>query len=79
MTESFAAQPWLSLVTFAPLFGALCIIARRMMARHDEAGVIDAQEQALIDNTSRWVALGITTLTFAVSLGVYALYDPSIA
>ena len=79
MTESFAGQPWLSLITFAPLFGALCIIARRMMSRTDENGNVAAAEQAQIDNTARWVALGITTLTLLVSLGVYALYDPALS
>lgn len=79
MTESFAGQPWLSLITFAPLFGALCIVARRMMARVDDNGAVVASERAQIDNTARWVALGMTTLTFIVSVGVYMLYDPSLA
>ncbi len=71
-------QPWLSLLTFAPLIGALSIILRRMMSRTDENGAIaDPREQAQIENNARWIALGITSLTFLVSLGVYALYDPS--
>ncbi len=73
-------QPWLSLLTFAPLIGALSIILRRMMSRTDENGVIvDPKEAAQIDTNARRIALGITSLTFLVSLGVYALYDSSFA
>ena len=57
MTESFASQPWLSLITFAPLIGALCIMARRMMSRVDENGAVEAAEQAAVDNTARWSRL----------------------
>ena len=79
MTESFAAQPWLTLLTFAPLIGALCIMIRRTMSRTDENGNLDPKEQAQVDKTARFVALGSTVLVFLVSLGVYALYDPSVS
>ena len=78
MTESYATQPWLTLIVFAPLIGALCIMLRRMLTRTDDAGAIDAKEIKLIDSVARWVALGATTLVFVVSVGVYlALYDPT--
>ena len=79
MTESFANQPWLSLIVFAPLIGALCIAARRLMARADDNGVIEPKELAQVENVARWVALTFTAGTFLVSLFVYTLYDPSIA
>ena len=79
MTESFAAQPWLTLLTFAPLVGALCIMLRRMMVRTNDEGVVDSKEQAQIENIARWVALTFTIGTLLVSLGVYALYDSSLA
>ncbi|MEZ5891797.1 MAG: NADH-quinone oxidoreductase subunit M [Parvularculaceae bacterium] len=79
MVESFSPQPWLSFITFTPLIGALCIMLRRMMSRVREDGSIDAAERAQVDNVSRWVALIFTTGAFLLSLGVYALYDPSIA
>ncbi len=79
MTESFANQPWLSIITFAPLIGALFIMLRRALTRSGDDSAAALAEQAQIDNAARWVALGVTTGVFIVSLGVYALYDPSIA
>ena len=79
ITESIAGQPWLSLITFTPLVGALCIMLRRMMSRVGDDGAIAASESAQVDNVARWVALIFTGGAFLVSLGVYALYDPSIA
>ncbi len=79
MTESFANQPWLSFITFAPLVGAMFIMLRRMLTRANEKGDVAAEEQQQIDKVSRWVALIFTSGTFLLSLGVYALYDPSIA
>ena len=79
MTESFANQPWLTFITFAPLVGAMFIILRRMLTRAGEDGVIAAEEQLQVDKVARWVALIFTTGVFLLSLGVYALYDPSIA
>ncbi|MEM8773062.1 MAG: NADH-quinone oxidoreductase subunit M [Pseudomonadota bacterium] len=78
MTESFAEQPWLTLLTFAPLVGAFCIMLRRMIAKTDETGAIVEKEQAQVDNVAKWVALAFTVGAFLVSLGVYALYDPSV-
>lgn len=77
MTESFADQPWLTMLTFAPLIGALAIIIRRMIARKDDDGAITAEEQPQVDNAARIAALAVTSIVFLLSLGVYALYDPS--
>ena len=79
MTESFAGQPWLSLLTFMPLIGALFIIGARMMRRKNADGSIDAGEQEQVDTISRWIALIFTVGALIVSLGVYALYSPSLS
>ena len=79
MTESFANQPWLTFITFAPVIGALFIMLRRMLTRAGEDGSVAPEEQAQIDRVARWVALIFTTATFLLSVGVYALYDPSVA
>ncbi len=79
MTESFANQPWLSFITFAPLVGALFIIAARMVARKNDDGSIAAEDMATVERNSRIIALVVTTFTFLLSLGAFALYDPSIA
>ncbi len=79
MTESFANQPWLSFITFAPLVGALFIMLRRMLTGRSEDGAVSPEEQTQVDAVARWVALIFTSATFLLSLGVYALYDPSIA
>ena len=79
MTESFADQPWLSMLTFAPLLGAFFIILRRMMARADDNGAVDAAEAEQVDNMARWVALGFTGGNLLLSLWVFTLYDPTIA
>ncbi|WP_425407938.1 NADH-quinone oxidoreductase subunit M [Hyphococcus sp.] len=79
MTESFANQPWLTLVTFTPLIGALCIMLRRAMLKTNDDGSVSDDEQAQMDNVARWVAMVFAAGTFLVSLFVYALYDPSIA
>jgi NADH-quinone oxidoreductase subunit M len=79
MTESLAAQPWLSLLTFLPLIGALGIAARRLMARTDINGALDPHEQEQVDNVARRVALLFTVGTFLVSVFVYlAYYDPTL-
>ena len=78
MTESFAAQPWLSLLVFAPLIGALFIAASRLMAKKNDDGSIVEREQAQIDRNSKLIALAFTIGTFLISLGAYALYDPSL-
>lgn len=78
MTESLAQLPWLSLLTFLPLIGALGIAVRRMTARADARGVLDPREQGEVDNVARRVALIFTAGTFLVSIFIYlAYYDPS--
>ena len=51
MTESFANQPWLSFITFAPLVGALFIIAARMVARKNDDGSIAAEDLGTVAST----------------------------
>ncbi|MEO1251627.1 MAG: NADH-quinone oxidoreductase subunit M [Pseudomonadota bacterium] len=77
MTETFADQPWLSMMTFAPLVGAAFIMLRRIIAKTDETGAMSETETEQVASVSRWVALAFTVGTFAISLGVYALFDPS--
>ena len=79
MTESFANQPWLSFITFAPLVGALFIIAARMVARKNDDGSIAAEDLGTVERNARIIALVFTSATFLLSLGAYALYDTSIA
>ncbi|NOX93840.1 MAG: NADH-quinone oxidoreductase subunit M [Alphaproteobacteria bacterium] len=79
MIESFAAQPWLSMLTFAPLLGAAFIIISRMLVRKDDNGVITGVDLEQIEKNAKWIALAFTGGVFFVSLGVYALYDPSLA
>ncbi len=78
MTESFASQPWLTMVTFAPLVGALFIIAARLVAKKNENGVVEGEALTQLERSSKVIALGATVVTFAISLLVYSLYDPSI-
>ena len=77
MTESFADQPWLSMTIFAPLVGALWIMLSRLIAKKDDNGAIVGRDLEQIENNARWVALAVSIGTFFVSLGVYALFDPS--
>jgi NADH-quinone oxidoreductase subunit M len=79
MVESFAAQPWLSLLTFAPLIGALFIVASRMMAKKNDDGVIDGPDLEQVERNARIIALAFTVGAFLISLGVFALYDSSLA
>ena len=79
MIESTAQQPWLSLLTFLPLLGALGIMLRRFMARTGADGKLEPRDQEQVDNVARNVALMFTTGTFLVSVFVYlAYYDPSL-
>ncbi|OFX04292.1 MAG: NADH-quinone oxidoreductase subunit M [Alphaproteobacteria bacterium RIFCSPHIGHO2_12_FULL_63_12] len=79
VTESLAGQPWLSLLTFMPLVGALGIALRQMMARRGGDGAIVAAEQKEIDGVARRVALLFTLGAFALSLFIYiAYYDRTI-
>ena len=59
--------PWLSLITFLPLVGALLIA---LMARGDDA---PAQRNA------RWIALWTTLITFIISLNIWISFDAKIA
>ena len=79
MIESVAQQPWLSFVVFAPLGGALYIALSRLLAKTDESGALLPNELTRVENTARWVALLFTCATFLVSLGVYFMFDPSLA
>ncbi len=79
MIESYAAQPWLSMLTFAPLLGAAFIIISRILARKDDNGVITGVDLEQVEKNAKWIALAFTGGAFLVSLGVYALYDPSLA
>ncbi len=78
MTESFATQPWLTMVTFAPLVGALFIIAARLVAKKNAEGVIEGDALVQLDRSAKVIALGATVVTFAISLLVYSLFDPSV-
>jgi len=71
MIETTASQPWLSLVTFAPAIGALLIALARAIARKGE--------EAAVAERARQVALFTTLATFALSLGVLAAFDGSLA
>ena len=76
ITESLAAQPWLSWLTFMPLIGAFGIALRQMMAKRDANGEIGAAELAQIDAISRRVAMLFAIGVFVVSLFIYfAYYD----
>ena len=59
--------PWLSLITFLPLAGAILIM---LMVRGDDA---PAQRNA------RWIALWTTLITFLVSLSIWIGFDPKVA
>ena len=71
MTESLATQPWLSFLTFLPLFGALVIALRRAMTKKDANGGIDPQEQEQVDAVARRVAMLATLAALALSVFVY--------
>lgn len=76
MIESVASTPWLSLITFMPLVGALLVMLPRVWARSGADGTIDPKEAERVDRTARHIALYTTGLTFLVSLFVYFVeYD----
>jgi NADH-quinone oxidoreductase subunit M len=54
----------LSVITFLPLVGAIILL---FITGKDEAA----------DNLSRWIALGVSSLTFLVSLAMWARFDPA--
>ncbi|HWT97217.1 MAG TPA: NADH-quinone oxidoreductase subunit M [Terriglobales bacterium] len=62
---STSSIPWLSLITFLPLAGALLII---LFARGNASA-----------RTSRWIALWTSLLTFVVSLKIWFGFDSSSA
>lgn len=76
---SMDEQPWLSLITFLPLLGALAIVVRRFGARTDQNGELDPREQARLDSVARNVALFFTTGVFLLSVVVFlAFYDKTL-
>ena len=80
MTETVSSQPWLSLITFLPLFGALMIAFSRMMVRVDANGELNPRDREQLDANAKRIALFFTGGTFLVSAFVYgAYYDPSLA
>ncbi|MEM0928541.1 MAG: NADH-quinone oxidoreductase subunit M [Pseudomonadota bacterium] len=68
MVEMHASVPWLSLITFLPLVGALMIVLRRAIAggEDDEAVAISARQVALLTST---FVLVITTFVY------FSLFD----
>lgn len=56
--------PLLSLVTFLPLLGVALLL------------LLPKAKDERINGWARWIALGVSLLTFALSLGVYAAFDP---
>ncbi len=74
-----AAQPWLSLLTFAPMIGAMFIVISRMMAKKNDDGVIAGPDLEQVERNARIIALAFTVGAFLISLGVFALYDSSLA
>ncbi len=79
MIDSLADQHWLSLLTFAPLIGALFIVISRMMAKKNDDGVIAGPDLEQVESNARIIALAFTVGAFLISLGVFALYDRSLA
>ncbi len=78
--QSLAAQPWLSLLTFLPLAGAIAIAIRQMTAKREANGNIGAAEQAQIDAVSRRLGMLFTLGALFLSIFVtVAYYDPSLA
>ncbi len=79
MTETLASQPWLSLITFLPLLGALLIPASRIGRPVDADGQMSAKDQDLADKVARNIALLFTLMNFVLSVVVYIVYyDPAL-
>ena len=78
MIDSFAQQPWLSMMTFAPLAGALFIIIAQIITKKTDDGTIVEGDLAQLERNAKYIALGATIGTFAISLFVYALYNPAL-
>ena len=78
LAESISDVPWLSLLTFLPLLGAVFIGWRQAIAKRGAGGEIAAAEQAQIDAVSRRVAMLFTLGAFVVSVFIYvAFFDPA--
>jgi NADH-quinone oxidoreductase subunit M len=76
--QSLSALPWLSVLTFAPLFGAIGIALSRMLVRKDAAGQVPAAAQVQLDLVARRVALLFTLGVFALSVFIaIAYFDPA--
>ena len=60
----------LSLITYLPLAGVAVILALRALA---------GGETAKVDGQARWVAVGTTLVTLAVSIVMVAAFDPNAA
>ena len=66
--QAAAEGPWLSLVTFLPLIGALFVVFSRALRREED--------QAALDDVARWVALFTTGVVFVVTMALFAFgYD----
>ncbi len=76
--QGLSDQPWLSLLTFLPLVGALSIALRQITAKREANGAVGANEQASIDAVSRRIAMLFTLGAFILSVFItVAYYDPS--
>jgi NADH-quinone oxidoreductase subunit M len=60
----------LSLTTFFPLLGAALITVMRLMAAR-------GSDQGKLENSAKWVALGTTLVTFALSILLLVQFDSS--
>jgi len=78
MIEIPSTAPWLSLITFAPLLGAIFIIIGRQFARRGANYEIEPAEKEQIEIRSRWIALGFTLITFAISIFIYLGFDHTV-
>jgi NADH-quinone oxidoreductase subunit M len=58
--------PWLSLITFLPLAGAVFLVVLR-------------GEEAAVARNARWIALGVSAVVFALSLELWIGFDPQSA
>ena len=78
MTETLAVSPWLSMIIFMPVLGALFIVLQRVLARRNDDRTIESDEHAKIEDRSRWIALGFSLAVFALSVFVYLDFDKSV-
>src|SRR4051812_46410675 len=59
----------LSLITYAPLIGVAAILFMRVTA--------GPRDEAKVANAARWIALGVTLATFALSILLVAQFNPA--